>query len=163
MLSDRFWQHGMKYIAEMFQYHTPEYQQVAWRANLDEKYVTDEAFGKAVKFIGGSLKQWNQTTNLAALVMEYVEDVYRPQARIDAINARVAWPKQLKAATPDGNVLLEFHKTAYAYFRKMADGEDGRKPGESVHDYVSRMNQKFLSECRKSSVAIPRQYAEAWQ
>ena len=163
MLSDRFWERGMKYIAEMFQYHAPEYQQVAWRASLDDKKISDEAFGKAVKFIGGSLKQWNQTTNLAALVLEYVDDIYKIELRGKAIESQnPAWPKQLPAATPETKTIVAFHEFAYARFKSLADAECPRPADEGVANYTRRMQGKILSECRVNGKAIPQQYAEAW-
>lgn len=163
MITDNFWAHGMKLVSETFKISPDEKQQRTWRTMLDDSGVTDEQFGKAVKFIVANIKQWFPNHNLVALVQEYITDVYRPQAQAAALNAQnQPWPKQLRAATSDGNALLAFHKAAHEHFKQQADGADPRRAGETVNDYELRIRAKFLTRCRMDGIAIPRPYAEAW-
>lgn len=122
--------------------------------------ITEDEFQFAIAKLISENETWFPSNNFAGAVNRIVKNSsqrFQPGYADDQ-----PWPKQLKAATSEGNVLLAFHKLAFAHFQQQSDGADPRRDGETVTDYVTRIRAKFMTRCRIDGVAIPRPYATEW-
>ncbi len=156
MISDKFWAHGIKVLGETYQCAPPEEQQKAWRAVLDVENITDEDFGRAIKYIITNVKQWFPSFNLAAMILEWRSDVKPFSQRI----ANSEPPKQLQEPRHIGELLSGFHRMLFDRANEVK-----RKTKilecETIHDYCERCQVEAIQQLERENIEIPAPY-KAW-
>lgn len=155
MVSDRFWAYGLKLVSDAFGVKLEEGRLKVWRGVMDERKVSDEDFSEAIKYIISHVKQFNSTSNLAAMVIEYIEDVKPTYIRRES--AEWEGYKGLPEPKSIGELLAGFNRKVFDKTNEFKDSE-ARKVDETYIEFCNRCMILAIDELESRDEQIPDSY-----